>query len=67
MLKEFLREHRHGLYMELLLSGKSVMHLNEVDNKARHQMAWVGMMDNIRNAAEKLCCEKWFLTFNSTV
>ena len=39
MLKEFLREHRHGLYMELLLSGKSVMHLNEVDNKARHQMA----------------------------
>lgn len=34
MLKAFLKEHRHGLYMELLLSRKLMMHLNEVDNEA---------------------------------
>lgn len=77
MRKAFLQEHRHGLYMELLMAGKLVKHLNEVDDeaneqidfiirqmaekqgvnetlKARDQMAWVGAMTNIRNAAEEI-------------
>ena len=71
-----LKEHRKVLYNTLLLDGKLVEHLNEVDDtanqrmalltlqmkelqgvnealKARDQMAWVGAMNNIRNAAEE--------------
>lgn len=48
MRKAFLKEHRHGLYMELLLSGKLVMHLNEVDNEAHEQMELM-----VRQMAEK--------------
>ena len=72
-----LKEHRKVLYNTLLLDGKLVKHLNEVDDtanqrmelltlqmkeqqgvnealKARDQMAWVGAMYNIRNAAEEI-------------
>jgi hypothetical protein len=65
------------VYTGLLLSGKLVAHLNEIDDaanarmalimdqmaqrqhidealKARDQMAWVGAMNNIRNAAEEI-------------
>lgn len=72
-----LKEHRKVLYNTLLLDGKLVEHLNEVDDtanqrmelltlqmqerhginealKARDQMAWVGAMNNICNAAEEI-------------
>jgi hypothetical protein len=75
--KAYLQEHRKGLYSRLLLTGKLVAHLNEIDDeanaktellvkqmaerqhidealKARDQMAWVGAMNNIRNAAEEI-------------
>ena len=65
------------LYNTLVLEGKLVAHLNEIDDtahrrmerlirqmqerqgineglKARDQMAWVGAMNNIRNAAEEI-------------
>lgn len=38
MRKAFLQEHRHGLYMELLMDGKLVKHLNEVDDEVNTQM-----------------------------
>ena len=46
--KAFLKEYRHGLYMELLLSGKLVMHLNKVDNEAHEQVELM-----VRQMAEK--------------
>jgi hypothetical protein len=77
MRRIYLREHKSGVYTGLLLSGKLVSHLNEIDDeanaklellvrqmaqkqhidealKARDQMAWVGAMNNIRNAAEEI-------------
>ena len=75
--KNFLKEHRSGLYSSYLLTGKLTAHLNEVDQQARErmevlvrqmmekqeitealkaqdQMAWVGAVNNIRNAAEEI-------------
>ena len=77
MRLHYLKEHRKVLYNTLLLDGKLVEHLNEMDDtvnrrmelltlqmqerqnvnealKARDQMAWVGAMNNIRNAAEEI-------------
>ena len=31
MRKTFLQKHRYGLYLELLLNGQLVKHLNELD------------------------------------
>jgi len=81
MCKAFLKEHRQGFYTQLLLNGKLIRHLNEVNNevhaqmelivrqmaekqgvnealKARDQMAWVGAMNSIRNAAEEIVLSK---------
>lgn len=75
--KNFLKEHRSGLYSSYLLIGKLTAHLNEVDQQARErmevlvrqmmekqditeelkacdQMAWVGVVNHIRNAAEEI-------------
>ena len=38
MHKAYLQEHRKGLYTELLLTGKLVEHLNEVDDTANERM-----------------------------
>lgn len=77
MRLHYLKEHRKVLYNTLLLEGKLVAHLNEIDDtahrrmeilirqmqehqgiseafKACDQMAWVGAMNNIRNAAEEI-------------
>ena len=79
--KNFLQEHRSGLYSSYLLTGKLTEHLNEVDQQARKrmevlvrqmmekqeiteelkaqdQMAWVGAVNNIRNAAEEIVCNE---------
>lgn len=38
MRKAYLKEHRNGLYSSLLLSGKLVEHLNEIDDSAHERM-----------------------------
>ena len=48
MRKTFLKEHRHGMFMELLLDGKLVKHLNEVDEEAQNQVVLI-----VRQMAEK--------------
>lgn len=85
MRKTFLQKHRHGLYLELLLSGQLVKHLNKVDDeaheqvvflirqmaekqgvtenlKAHDQMAWIGKMNNIKNAAEEIVLNELIYT-----
>lgn len=77
MRLHYLKEHQKVLYNTLLLDGKLVEHLNDVDDtvnqrmelltlqmqerlgvdealKSHDQMAWVGAMNNIRNAAEEI-------------
>lgn len=48
MRKLFLMEHRHGMFMELLLDGKLVKHLNEIDEQAQNQVDLI-----VRQMAEK--------------
>ena len=48
MRKTFLQKHRYGLYLELLLNGQLVKHLNELDAKAHEQVEFL-----IRQMAEK--------------
>lgn len=77
MRLEYLKNHRKGLYLDLLTSGKLNRHLHECDEeckarleflteqmkagagiteelKAKEQMKWVGLMDNVRSAAEEI-------------
>ena len=72
---EYLKTHRKGEYIRLLLDGKLNEYLHEVDEecyqrmellveqmkagagiteeiKASDQMKWVGLMNNVRSAAE---------------
>lgn len=75
--RNFLRDHRSGLYTGLLLSGKLKYHLEEIERdatameeslvvqlaaqqgvteelKASDQLRWVGLMNGIRDSAEKI-------------
>ena len=77
MRSRYLKEHKRGIYYQLLTSGKLGYHLEEIDNsandmlellvkqmaekqgvteqlKASNQMKWVGLMNNIRSAAEEV-------------
>ncbi|SHK84087.1 TnpV protein [Hespellia stercorisuis] len=77
MRKDFLKEHRNSVYMELLLGGKLNEYLHGIDEecyqrvellieqmkagagvtedlKASDQMRWVGLMNNLKNAAEEI-------------
>lgn len=36
--KSFLKEHRPGMYLSYLLTGKLISHLNEVDRQANERM-----------------------------
>ena len=77
MRLEYLKNHRKGLYLDLLTSGKLNRHLHECDEecrermeflteqmkagagiteelKAKEQMKWVGLMNNVRSAAEEI-------------
>ena len=52
-----IKAQRRVLYTTLLLSGKLNSCIAEIDNeqlKAQDQMAWVGAMNNICNAAEEI-------------
>ena len=64
---EYLKEFKHGYYMELLFDGRLNEYLHEVDEecykmldrlveqlKAENQMLWVGKMNNIIACAEEI-------------
>lgn len=74
---EYLKNHRRGEYIRLLLNGKLNEYLHEIDEecyermellveqmkagagiteelKARDQMKWVRLMNNVWNAAEEI-------------
>lgn len=74
---EYLKIHRRGEYIRLLMDGKLNEHLHEVDEecyermkllveqmkagagiteklKARDQMKWVGLMNNVWSSAEEV-------------
>ena len=76
MRMHYLEQHRPGLFTRLILSGKLMEHLQEIELsaqnrlellmdllvkqnnvteelKSRDQMAWVGMMNNLKNQAEE--------------
>ena len=75
--RQYLEQHRPGLYTRLLLSGKLMEHLQEIETtaqnrleslmtrlkqqnsvteelKAKDQMKWVGLMNNLKNQAEEM-------------
>ena len=77
MRMHYLEQHRPGLFTRLILSGKLVEHLQEIELsaqnrldllmgllakqnnvteelKSRDQMAWVGMMNSLKNQAEEI-------------
>ena len=77
MRRQYLEQHRPGLYTRLLLSGKLMEHLQEIETtaqnrleslmtrlkqqnsvteelKAKDQMKWVGLMNNLKNQAEEM-------------
>lgn len=74
---EYLKTHRRGGYIKLLMDGKLNEHLHESDEacyerkellveqmkagagiteelKAKDQMKWVGLMNNVRSSAEEI-------------
>ena len=77
MRQQYLEKNRPGLYTRLILSGRLMEHLQEIDEtahsrleslmslltkqqgvteelKARDQMAWVGVMNNLKSQAEEM-------------
>ena len=77
MRKAYLKNHKKAYYSTLILTGKLMEHLAEIEQtaqqqveeltkqmaqkaglteemKATDQMKWVGLMNNIRQAAEEL-------------
>ena len=61
MRLEYLKNHRKGLYLDLLASGKLNGHLHECDEECSarmefltEQMKWAGLMNNVRSAVEEI-------------
>lgn len=77
MRAEYIKEHHHSMYLELLFAGRWNEYLHGVDEecyervellveqmkagagvteklKETDQMKWVGLMNNLRNAAEEI-------------
>ena len=53
--KTYLKEHRKGLYLELVLAGKLKEQQGVAEElKMQDQMAWVGRINNIRACAEEI-------------
>ena len=64
--RSYLQTHRNAYYTGMLLSGRLNAHLEKIDRqatemveqlmarKASDQMKWVGLMNNIRAAAEEV-------------
>ena len=82
MRADYLREHYHSMYMELVFTGQWNEYLHEIDEechqrieflmeqmkagagvteqlKATDQMKWVGLMNNLGNAAEKIVLDEF--------
>lgn len=78
---EYLKTHRRGEYIRLLLDGKLNEYLHEIDEecytriellvermkagtgiteelKENDQMKWVGLMNNVRSAAEEITVQE---------
>lgn len=78
---EYLKNHRRGEYIKLLMEGKLNEYLHEVDEechesvellmeqmkagvgiteelKATDQMKWVGLMNNVKSAAEEIVAKE---------
>ena len=78
---KYLKNHRRGEYIKLLMEGKLNEHLHEVDEecyervelvmeqmkvgagiteelKASDQMEWVGLMNNVKSAAEEIVAKE---------
>lgn len=78
---EYLKNHRRGEYIKLLMEGKLNEYLHEVDEechkrvelvmeqmkagtgiteelKASNQMKWVGLMNNVKSAAEEIVAKE---------
>ena len=78
---EYLKNHRRGEYIKLLMEGKLNEYLHEVDEewhkrvelvmeqmkagagiteelKASDQMKWVGLMNNVKSAAEEIVAKE---------
>lgn len=81
MREDYLKEHRHSMYMELVFAGKWNEYLHEIDEechqrievlveqmkvgagiteqlKATDQMRWVGLSNNVKNAAEEVVLDE---------
>ena len=68
MRRTYLKEHRKGMYLELVLAGKLNEHLHQIDEECHQMMdrlveqmkeqqdhmAWVGKMNNIIACAEEI-------------
>ena len=61
----FLKEHKRGLYTELMINGNLKNHLIDIDKtataenvnedlKQSNQLEWVRCMNNIKNRAEEI-------------
>ena len=78
---KYLKNHRRGEYIKLLMEGKLNEHLHEVDEecyervelvmeqmkvgagiteelKTSDQMKWVGLMNNVKSAAEEIVAKE---------
>lgn len=83
--RNYLQQHHRGTYTGMLLSGKLIPHLQEIDRqaaemeerltaqlarqqnvteqlKASDQLRWVGLMNNIKAAAEKIVLNELIYT-----
>lgn len=83
--RSYLANHKHGIYVGMLLTGELNGHLEEIDRqatemverltqrmaaeqgvteslKASDQMKWVGLMNNIRAAAEEVALAELIYT-----
>ena len=59
---EYLKEYRHGYYMDLLLSGKLNEYLHELDEECHEMLDWiVEQMKEKQGVAEQLKAENQML------
>ena len=71
MRRQYLKKHRKTLYSDLLLSGKLVEHLNEVDDACNFRMdQTVTALAQMEGVTEELKADnqmKWIRRMNSIV
>ena len=69
MRQEYLQEHRHGLFAHLLLSGKLMEHLHEIDDTCRERLdIMIPQMMRAEGVDERLKADdqmEWVARMNS--